>query len=248
MDTKKRKGMNLGAMIGLLMAGAGAILLLQNLDVVDMNLRLRDFWPMIFILIGFSQLFSARHKDGYFWGITFTGVGTLFLLNNFNVIDFRFHDLWPIVIIMIGVAIIKNSLFPSRKHHKYCGDKQGRWSGCFQGRSERVSNDHLDVSAIFGGGDYVLSNKNFKGGSINAVCGGCEIDLSSADIEDEKAVLDISVVMGGVDIRIPYHWEVVLNGTPVLGTMENKTSPQGDSLKQLIINGSVVMGGIELKN
>jgi predicted membrane protein len=95
----------------------------------------------------------------------------------------------------------------------------------------------------------VLKNdsQEFAGGEINAVMGAVEIDLRQAAIAAE-AVLHLSVIMGGVEIRVPREWSVSVNGTPVLGGIEDKTSPPMAPGKRLVIEGSVIMGGVEITN
>jgi len=54
--------------------------------------------------------------------------------------------------------------------------------------------------------------------------------------------------MGGVEIRVPREWSVVVNGSPVLGGIEDKTIPPMMPGKRLVIDGSVIMGGVEITN
>jgi predicted membrane protein len=67
-------------------------------------------------------------------------------------------------------------------------------------------------------------------------------------MEKEEMVLEASTIMGGIDIRIPSHWQVVMQGTPILGSVEDKTTKPENPTKKLIVNGSAIMGGIEVKN
>jgi hypothetical protein len=54
--------------------------------------------------------------------------------------------------------------------------------------------------------------------------------------------------MGGVEIKIPLDWTVVYKGTPVMGGVEDKTIPTPNPAKRLTITGTVIMGGIEIRN
>jgi len=95
----------------------------------------------------------------------------------------------------------------------------------------------------------VLKNdsQDFRGGEINTVMGSVEIDLRQAAIASE-AVLTLSIFMGGVEIKVPRDWSVSVNGTPTLGGIEDRTVPPMNPGKRLIIEGSVVMGGVEIDN
>ena len=63
-----------------------------------------------------------------------------------------------------------------------------------------------------------------------------------------EAVLHLSIIMGGVEIRVPREWSVVVGGSPVLGGIEDKTVPPMTPGKRLVIEGSVIMGGVEITN
>jgi hypothetical protein len=62
-----------------------------------------------------------------------------------------------------------------------------------------------------------------QGGDINVIMAGCEIDLRQASIEGE-AVLNVFALCGGITIKIPPDWSVVLQGTPILGGFEKRPS------------------------
>ena len=49
-------------------------------------------------------------------------------------------------------------------------------------------------------------------------------------------------------MRIPQSWDVVLEGTPILGGMSDQTKTLNGSKKKLIITGEAIMGGVEIKN
>jgi predicted membrane protein len=95
----------------------------------------------------------------------------------------------------------------------------------------------------------VLKNdsQEFTGGDISAVMGAVEIDLRQAAIATE-AVLHLSIIMGGVEIKVPRDWSISVNGSPMLGGIEDKTVPPMTPGKRLLIEGSVIMGGVEISN
>ena len=78
--------------------------------------------------------------------------------------------------------------------------------------------------------------------------GGMELDLTKAEMEGNTAVVQISAMMGGVEVRIPETWSVETRIVPLLGGVEDKTIPPRDSGKVLVLQGSVLMGGVEIKN
>jgi predicted membrane protein len=111
------------------------------------------------------------------------------------------------------------------------------------------SEDYIDATTVFGGIHKNILSKNFKGGDLTIFMGGAELNLSQADIQG-TATLDITQIMGGTKIIVPPNWEVRSQLTSVFGNIEDKrqnisaTNPD----KVLIIDGSSVFGGIEIKN
>jgi hypothetical protein len=87
--------------------------------------------------------------------------------------------------------------------------------------------------------------------------GGGDIILTEAEMQGESIAIDTFVMMGGIDIVVPPHWDVVIKGVPILGGIDNKTAKSVDaqsqiepssSAKKLVIKGLVIMGGIGVKN
>jgi hypothetical protein len=59
----------------------------------------------------------------------------------------------------------------------------------------------------------------------------------------------LGAIMGGVEIRVPPHWRVITNGTPILGGIDNRTFDPTDSnviAPTLIVNSTVILGGLEI--
>jgi hypothetical protein len=109
--------------------------------------------------------------------------------------------------------------------------------------------DFVDATSIFGGVHKKMVSKSFKGGDIVTIMGGTEIDLSQADFTG-TARLDVTQVMGGTKIIVPAHWEVRSEVTAIFAGFEDKRQQPAiqNPDKVLIIEGTSIFGGIELKN
>ena len=57
-------------------------------------------------------------------------------------------------------------------------------------------------------------------------------------------------MMGGVVLRIPETWKVVVNVTPLLGgsDLKSRTVASPETVRTLVVNGFILMGGLEVKN
>ena len=106
----------------------------------------------------------------------------------------------------------------------------------------------VDVTAILGGSKTVNASTDFQGGQALAVMGGCDVDLRKATIGPEGAVLDVFAFWGGVALRVPEEWEVDNRINAFLGGIEDKTLGAPGSTQRLILTGTVIMGGAEVKN
>jgi hypothetical protein len=117
------------------------------------------------------------------------------------------------------------------------------------GYSGYTSEDYLDTTAFFGGVHKKIVSKNFKGGDIVTIMGGTELDLSQADFTG-LVRLDVVQIMGATKIIVPAHWEIRTDITAILAGFEDKRQQPTVSNpdKILVIDGTSLMGGIELRN
>ena len=81
-----------------------------------------------------------------------------------------------------------------------------------------------------------------------------ELDLTESHIQGNEATLAITVIFGGVELRIPVGWQIAFRGAPIFGGVEDKTrtarvdDAASGNLKTLVITGAVIFGGLEIKN
>jgi predicted membrane protein len=216
----------------------GLFALLDNLHLFDSHL-VQPYWPLVFVALGALKLSSPRNPGSYIFGGGLILAGAGMTLQNLGLIHLEWRQLWPVALILVGFNVIT-------KGFRVRGDVSCRASpGQREERFEHGS--RIDASAMLSG--IVLKNdsQEFTGGEINAVMGAVEIDLRHAAIATE-AVLHLSVIMGGVEIKVPRDWSVAVNGTPLLGGIEDKTVPPMTPGQRLVIEGSIIMGGVEISN
>lgn len=93
------------------------------------------------------------------------------------------------------------------------------------------------------------ANAIFRSGEATCLLGGCHLDLRNATMgPDGTAQIEVFVIMGGINISVPPNWTVVSHVTPLLGGIDDKTRTPSTPTQQLILRGTVVMGGIEITN
>ncbi len=220
--------------ISILLIAIGVIFLLDNLNIVYFG-DLWDYWPLIFVAVGFAKLLDSKFKDWVSAGVLML-IGFGLLLLSLNYLDWGdIWMFWPVVLIYIGVRILLRNT-----------DRKAR-------DVPELSENRIDTAALFGGKEVRLTTSAFEGGSVTTMFGGTEIYLTHSQLAPGKNILDVFVMFGGVEIHVPEDWRVITRGFPIFGGFENKTRslPSEDPLQAesvLIVKGIVAFGGIEIKN
>jgi hypothetical protein len=121
--------------------------------------------------------------------------------------------------------------------------------GAWIGRTSSGDASVLQEFAFMGGGDRVVRSQNFRGGEVTAIMGGFHFDLRSAAIAGDSATIEIFTLWGGVDFRVPEDWNVVVQGVPILGVFTTTGRPvnAAPGSKTLVLTGTAIMGGVEVK-
>ena len=219
--------------LGLLVVGMGVLFLLDNLDILNFRHAI-GFWPLVFIVAGCAALFGNGPRSGNYLGAVLLAVGLLMILGRMGYFFISWSTLWPLVMIALGGLVLYRSLGPGRVARPAAAAGAG-------------ADSVVDIVAVLGGFERRVSTPDFRGGEITAVMGGCALDLREASIVKE-AVINVFTIWGGINIKVPPDWTVVLNGTPVMGGFAEKTATPPDRSKRLVIRGYAIMGGVEIRN
>ncbi len=226
--------------------GVGIILLgllftLDNLDLIEAREYLL-FWPAIFVVVGLVKIVQPGGTPQKVFGAALVLVGSAMILNRLDLIYFSVWQLWPVFIILFGYSIVRGAL-GRRKVME--GDV-----AVLGGKSVSDSDSYIKGMALMGGVVRSSDSQDFRGGELTAVMGGCEIDLRRASMkEGTEARLEIFTFWGGVELKVPEDWAVIVQVTPIMGGVEDKSvPPKGGASKKLILTGQCIMGGAEVRN
>jgi predicted membrane protein len=220
----------------IVLIGIGILFLLGNLHLIP-SIDWFDYWPVILIVIGALKLADAGRGGNLTGGAILLGIGAAFMASNLGYLPFPVWDLWPLLLIWIGVVL----LFQRAPWHE---------SLKFDWRSDKVTAGDLNLTAVFSGGKRRIVTDDFRGGVISAVFGGFELDLRSAVMKTNSAVIKIDAVFGGVEMKIPPEWCAVVEGVGIFGGYSDETThpPMTPDTKRLILKGGAVFGGVVVKN
>ncbi len=231
-----------GIVIGGLIVVIGLLILLDNMGIVRVHDVWR-YWPVLLIVYGVSRVLESHAPAGYVWGGVIALAGALLLLDKLDIVVFDFNLIWPLLLIAFGLSMLLRSM--DRK--RYLDTATVAAGGAAAGAATSCS-----AFAVFGGSKRRIDTPDFRGGDAVAVFGGVEFDLRKAGMTVDQAVVDVNVVCGGLEVRVPENWTVVNRAATIFGGVEDKTvqsnvDPNAKS-PTLVLTGSVVFGGISLRN
>ena len=119
-----------------------------------------------------------------------------------------------------------------------------------QTKADGTDLEFINESNIMAGTQKKIFSKNFEGGQVNCVMGGAQIDLTEADLA-EKSAMNVFILMGGLELRIPKEWNVIIDVLPIMGGVDDQITKFPESVvnkdKKFYLSGNVVMGGVEIK-
>ena len=218
------------ALAGLLLLTVGSLLFDQNFDLFEVRQYWR-YWAVLPLGIGVLKLFTGQSRGEQAFGVFLTCLGAGQLAKVLGYWSPGPADIVAVTLIVLGGFMIGRGLL---------------------GRAEvdvrKDSSDWISAFAVMAGFERSNNSQDFRGGDLTAVMGGCEIDLRRASLR-APASIDVFVMWGGVEIRVPDDWTVDLQGTPLLAGFVDKTRPPAVATeKRLIIRGLAIMGGVEIKN
>jgi hypothetical protein len=211
--------------IGLAIMLAGFLLALDSLGFADAGYVFR-FWPLALVAVGITKLLSGAAERSGAYLVIVLGAGLL----AFNLGWLSFPRVAAIVLFVVGARIAWKALLPRT------------------GSPAAGGGSTLDMVAILGGSKRAFGGSDFRGGQAFAFMGGGELDLRRASMARDEAVLDVFVFWGGFEIKVPEEWEVACRGLPLLGGFADNTRHSPGAQKRLVVTGTAIMGGIEIKN
>lgn len=178
-------------------------------------------------MVALGVVIFINNMRSWIFPLLLIGFSTLMQLNILEIINVNLWQIvWPVAIISVGVSIIAD-------HFK---------------SKTLVGDNRHSITALFGGSEEKNNSQDYQGGKISAVFGGTSLDLRKAVIKKD-AVIEVFAVCGGAEIFVPEGVVVHKKLTHILGGTEDKTAaPTAKDAPVLHIVGTLVMGGIELKN
>lgn len=254
-ETKLKRRSDGSIFAGVILVLVGGALLLRN---TGFPLPYWLFsWPMILIAVGVYSGFKSNFTNNG-W-LIMIAVGGFFLADKIFTNLSLAPYFWPVLIIAVGLIFIlrpKTHSWSDRRVYEQNFSSTQNVTAVWEKTGTETSasfdsNDFVDVKSVFSGVQKNILSKNFQGGKITSVFGGSDIDLTQAELKG-RVTLRFEVVFGGVKIVVPPHWTVYNELEGVFHGVDDKRkfNQTGtiDTEKVLILKGSVVFGGVEIRS
>lgn len=206
-------------------------------------------WPVLLIAIGIIA--AIKHKFRHAGWIVLITIGGVFLaadiLPGWSLEKYTV----PIILTVVGLLIIFKPRNAHKHYMKHQCRKHGhhRWNVAADNSFSTSTDEFISVNNVFAVTKKNIISKEFKGGDIRNVFGGCEINLMQADFTGE-ASMNIIQNFGGTKLIVPANWVIKSDVSCIMAGIEdhraiNNNANLGET-KTLVLKGQVVMGGIEI--
>lgn len=242
---------------GLIVLIIGVVFLMSNFGISMPHwvISWHTFLIVIGLVIGAKRNFSGG--GGWLIMVIIGGYFTLQDITNLSLSRFYF----PLGFIALGLFLI---LRPKRKAADKWKEKTAEFNmtagmepgdnntteGSTYTEEKVYEDDYLDSVNVFGGSKQHVFSKNFKGGDVVSVFGGCELNLTKADFKD-VVTIDVVAMFGGMKIILPPTWEVKSEVAAIFGGVDDKRSiiPVAEQDRKIVrIKGVALFGGISIAN
>jgi Domain of unknown function (DUF5668) len=233
-------------LIGAFLVLMGVLLALEQLGWVEAS-HLMRFWPVLVILYGLTIL--QRGGRGVVHGSILVLIGGWLLLNTLHLLTLMpWQFFWPLILVVVGAQ------FLTRGHATWRSGPPPSIgatpsANAAPSSSSPPASEHISMVALMSGTKQRVSGAIFRSADMTSVMGGCELDLRDALLAaDGAASVEVFALMGAAHIIVPPSWKVVVQVTPIMGGVEDKSRAILGGSQFLYIRGTVLMGGVEISN
>jgi predicted membrane protein len=264
------------AFAGLILLGIGGILLLKQFELFYFPRWIFSF-PMLLIAIG--MYVGVKHNFRNATWLILVLIGGIFLLDKiFDDLDVR-QFFWPIILIGMGLWFIlkKDHKFSLKNKANFDKPYMGKEDPFAKGpivdytvnedgttasssstfgassssaSSSQYGDNYVDATSVFGSFKKIVLSKDFKGGDIINVFGGCELDFSQADING-RVIIDVTQLFGGIKMIVPPHWQIQSDIAAIFAGVDDKRLSRAVPLspdKILVLTGTSIFAGVDIRS
>jgi hypothetical protein len=197
--------------VGTALIALGVLLFADQAGQVDAWRLVVTWWPLLFVASGLAQ-FVTRPRN-VVGGSVMVAIGGLLLLWTAGPVT-SLALLWPALLIGVGAWLLLGRI----------------------GTGGRGVGLGIDASAVFGDRRVTVPAGPFPGGSLTTLVGDLGVDLRAATLSG-PTTLQVTTIVGDVDLEVPPTWRVEASGPELLGDVvlrpEVGRDPQPDGVLRL---------------
>jgi hypothetical protein len=219
--------------LALVLLGFGTVALLDSAGAVDGDRAVDRWWPVILILAGVLRLLEGGRAPSV--SFLFIAIGAVLLLFTTDAVDGDPGEyVGPAILLSVALLVLAHS--------------RVRPLPAATGDDERPG---LRVDGILSHPQVASTSSSFRGAFLTAFLGHVTLDLRQARPIPGGAEVTATATLGGVDIIVPHGWSIEVSGTPILGSIHDKSEreePLPADAPSLRVDGLAVLGDVNLKH
>lgn len=212
-------------LVGGALVVAGVLILFDLGGAVDAPELIGAWWPVLLVVAGIVHL--TVNPGHWFPALFLIGLGGALLARTTGLVATEVA--WPlfasVLLVLGGTAIV---------------------AGWTRGRPDPSpgTGERMTVLALLCSQQASNRSPRFSGGSVTAIFGSADLDLTEATMVP-GAVVDVIAMFGGADIVIPPGWRAEMRGLPLFGGWQNATETVTEG-PTLLVNATVVFGTLDV--
>ena len=118
-------------------------------------------------------------------------------------------------------------------------------------RSGDEESDEFRIAAVIGGEEFGCRSASLRSATVWTLIGGAQIDLRQASLDPGGATLDVTAIVGGVQVLVPAHWSVRVESHGMLGGVDRQVTEAADlptDAPVLQVTTKTWLGGVQITN
>ncbi len=217
---------------GVVVLGLGILWTLDNLGLTDAG-RALGWWPILLAIFGVSRLTGVGGQRSTTLGIVAVVASVVLLGGHLGLVHVSFDLIWPVLLIVMGFNLVRRAMrAPQPDSPDATGDDSA----------------HVSAFAMMGATRRRAYSQALVSADVTAIMAGSQLDLREAQLAGPSMIVDVFAMWGGAEIFVPVGWRVLVETSPIMGGVEDKTLPPDTSgpAPTVIVRGLVIMGGVEI--
>lgn len=107
----------------------------------------------------------------------------------------------------------------------------------------------LDRTVFFGSTEVQGAGLTVSHANLTCVFGSARLDLRAATLAQPEVTLELFVLFGSLELRVPASWRVVTDVQPIFGSADERGVPPSleDTPPTLRVRGTVIFGNADLE-